>query len=143
ADAVVVVTVTGEESLGRPSAADDPNADEFLGLTMSVDSILTGVTATEIRLGWDAYAVDSDGTRVAENVFNGVPVPHVGDQLVLFVRLADPQFQDFLGDFPSHAPVGLDGIGFLEDGAVIITDSSSTETDILMGLTVDQIASML
>ncbi len=143
ADTVVLATVTGEESLGRPGVADDPSADEFVGLTLSVDSIFTGVSAVEIKLGWDAYAVDAGGMRVAENVLNGVPVPHVGDQLVLFLRHADPQFTEFLDGFPSDAPVGLDGVGFVVDGKVTITDTSSTETDVLMGLTVDQIASML
>lgn len=140
---VVVGTVTDEVSLGRPDAAEDPHADEFLGLTLRVDSTLKGSATTEIRLAWDAYLTDETGERVAEIVMNGIPVPHVGDQLVLFLRPADAQFAAHLDGFPTHAPVALDGIGFVVDSVVTITDTSSPATQALMGQSIEQITASM
>ena len=139
----MVGTVTDEVSLGQPVATNDPSSDEYLGLTITVDTVLKGDPITEVRLGWDAYVLDEDGKRVATNVMNGIPVPHIGDQLVLFLRPVDDQFASLLDGFPTHAPVALDGIGFVETDTVSISDNSAQDAASLMGLTIDQIAELI
>lgn len=143
AELVVVATVTDETSLGRPQAADDPSADEFLGLTVSVESVLKGPPIAEVLLAWDAYVVDGSGARVAATVLNGLPVPHVGDQLLLFLRPVDAPFKALLDGFPTHSPVALDGIAFIEAGMVSITDSSALDSAGLAGKTIDQVRAVL
>ena len=143
AELIVVGTVTDEVSLGQPVATNDPSSDEYLGLTITVDTVLKGDPITEVRLGWDAYVLDDDGERVATNVMNGIPVPHVGDQLVLFLRPVDDQFASLLDGFPTHAPVALDGIGFVETDIVSISDDSAQDAASLTGLTIDQIAELI
>ena len=44
-----------ESSLGRPVETNDPSADEYLGLTISVESVIKGAPIAEVLLAWDAY----------------------------------------------------------------------------------------
>ena len=97
--------------------------------------MLKGEPVDEILLGRDAYVVDADGQRTAEIVFNGVPVRHAGDRLVLFLNPAEPPSVDLLRGFPTRAPVMLDGIAFRDGDAVSITDGSSPP----VGATLDEI----
>ena len=143
AELIVLGTVTDESSLGRPVETNDPSADEYLGLTISVESVIKGAPTTEVMLAWDAYVVDADGERVATNVMNGIPVPHVGDQLLLFLRSVDDQFASLLHGFPTHTPVALDGIGFVEDGTISISDNSSQSAITLVGTTIDEVTALL
>jgi hypothetical protein len=141
ADVIVVGTVTAETSLGRPSGGSEPNAVEYLGLTISVETALKGGSVEQVRLGWGAYTTDDTGVRTAENTYNGIPVPHIGDQLVLYLRPVDQQFADLLGDFPTHAPLALDGVAFADDGIITITDASSPAP--LRGKTVAQLGAFI
>jgi hypothetical protein len=143
AELIVLGTVSDESPLGRPIPTNDPSADEFLGLTIRVESVLKGEPIGEVLLAWDAYGVDADGRRVATNVMNGIPVPHVGDQLLLFLRPVDDQFAALLDGFPTHTPVALDGIGFVEAGIVTITDDTAPNAAQLTGMTIDEISAQL
>lgn len=143
AEVVVVGTVREESSLGRPLSDQDPLADEYIGLVIDVESVLQGAPIDEVRLAWDAYGVDAEGTRTSSNVMNGIPVPHVGDRLVLFLRPVDGQYAALFDGFPSHAPVALDGVGFVVDGVVTLTDTTAVNAAHLTGLTVDEIAARL
>lgn len=142
-DLIVVGTVTDEVSLGRPIETNDPSADEYLGLTISVETVVKGEPIGEVLLAWDAYALDADGQRVATNVMNGIPVPHVGDQLLLFLRPVDDQFAALLHGFPTHTPVLLDGVAFVEAGTVTITDSTAQDAAQLLGMTIEEITAQL
>ncbi len=139
----MVGTVREESSLGRPNASTDPLADEFLGLTIEVETVLAGDPVDDVTMAWDAYVVDADGSRTAANVMNGVPVPHVGDRLVLFLRPVDEQFGAAMGGFPTHAPVALDGVAFLDRDTVTLTDETATQAAHLTGMTIAQIVSEL
>jgi hypothetical protein len=143
AELIVLGTVMDESSLGRPVETNDPSADEYLGLTIKVESVIKGEPIAAVLLAWDAYQVDADGQRIASNVMNGIPVPHIGDQLLLFLRPVDAQFAALLHGFPTHTPVALDGIGFVEDGAVSISDNSSPNVAQLVGKTIDEITELL
>jgi hypothetical protein len=143
AELIVVGTVTGEESLGQPLATNDPSSDEYLGLTISIDSVLKGGPLDEVLLAWDAYVVDANGARVAANVMNGIPVPHVGDQLVLFLRPVDDQFASLLHGFPTHTPVALDGVGFVEANTISISDTTARDAAHLEGMTIDEVAAQV
>jgi hypothetical protein len=136
---IVVGTVTKETSLGRPHLGARPDANEYVGITVAVDEVLKGEPLEEVLLERDAYVVDENGRRIAENVFNGVPVPDVGDRLVLFLNPVDEQSAHFPGGFPSHTPVMIDGVGFLEGKAITIADDSSP----LVGTTLDQITAAM
>ncbi len=140
---VVVGVVREESSLGRPMSDQDPAADEYLGLVIEVESVLKGGPIDEVRLAWDAYGVDVEGTRTSSNLMNGIPVPHVGERLVLFLRPVDGQYAALFDGFPSHAPVALDGVGFVVDWVVTITDTTAADAAHLTGMTVEEIAAQL
>jgi hypothetical protein len=143
ASLVIHGTVTDETSLGRPDVEADPSADEYLGLTVSVDALLKGSAVDEVRLGWDAYVVDANGERAATNVMNGIDVPRVGDEVLLFLQPIDADAARFMGGFPTHAPVSLDGIAFVEDHTVTATDDISADVIGLPGKTIEQIAALI
>jgi len=65
-------------------------------------------------------------------------VPRTGDQLVLFLRPVTPESQALL-DYATHTPVMLDGVGFVEDDVVTITDDVVPEIAVLAGATLDEI----
>ena len=139
AEVIVVATVTGERPISPGRTDMYPLPEAYLGLQLRVDEVLQGDPGDEIRLAWYAYTLDEDGNSVAANVLNGIPVPHVGDQLVVFLRVADSAFAEALDGFPTHAPVLLDAIGFVENGAVTITDSVVADAAVLTGVTLDEI----
>ena len=143
ADLVVHGTVTDETSLGRPRVEEDPAANEYLGLTVSVETLLKGEPVDEVLLGWDAYVVDADGKRVASNVMNGIAVPHAGDEVLLFLQPLDGRSKELMGGFPTHSPVALDGIAFVESGTVTVTDDISGDVIGLRGKTIAEIAALL
>ena len=105
--------------------------------------MIKGAPIAVVLMAWDAYQVDADGQRIATNVINGIPVPHVGDQLLLFLRPVDDQFAALLHGFPTHTPVALDGIGFVEAGTISISDNSSQNAAQLVGKTIEQITELL
>ena len=56
---------------------------------------------------------------------NGIDVPRVGDEVLLFLQPIDSEAARFMGGFPTHAPVSLDGIAFVENHTVTVTDDIS------------------
>lgn len=143
ASLVIHGTVTDETSLGRPGVEADPSANEYLGLTVSVEALLKGSTVDEVLLGWDAYVVDANGERVATNVINGINVPRVGDEVLLFLQPIDADAARFMGGLPTHAPVSLDGIALVENQTVTVTDDISGHVIGLPGKTIEQIAALI
>jgi hypothetical protein len=137
-DVVVVATVTEEEAISSDRTDVNPSAAESLGLRLRVDEVLKGEPGDEIRLAWFAFELGEDGEPIATNLLNGIPVPRIGDQLVLFLRPVTPESQALL-DYATHAPVMLDGVGFVEDGVVTITDEVVPEIAVLTGATLDEI----
>jgi hypothetical protein len=137
-DVIVVATVTEEETITSDRTDVNPSAEESLGLRLRVDDVLKGEPGDEIRLAWFAFELGEDGEPIATNLLNGIPVPRIGDQLVLFLRPVTPESQALL-DYATHAPVMLDGVGFVEDGVVTITDEVVPEIAVLTGATLDEI----
>lgn len=143
ASLVVVGEVVEVTSLGRPFLDRDPDANEFVAITLETIDTLTGDPVAEIVLPWEAFGTDADGERTSTLITNGIRPADVGDRLVLFLQPADPQFAEFLGGNPTHQLVKLDGIAFLDGDAVVATELGSTAAEQLVGLTVDDIRAAL
>lgn len=125
-DLVVTGTVSSTESLGRPDGEEDPLADEYVAIQVDVESVLKGGETETVVLGWDAVRIDEAGERVGTVIANGVPPPRNGDRLLLFLINPDPAFVEALGGIPTHQPIQLDGIAFLdENGAISLTERGS------------------
>lgn len=140
---VVVGEVVEVTSLGRPFADRDPDANEFVSITVETIDTLAGDPVDEIVLPWESFGTDADGTRTTTLVTNGIRPADVGDRLVLFLRPADPQFAEFLGGTPTHQLVKLDGIAFLAEGRVFATELGSTAAEQLLGMSADDIRAAL
>lgn len=140
---VVVGEVVEVTSLGRPFTDRDPDANEFVSITVETIDTLAGDPVDEIVLPWEAFGTDADGTRTTTLVTNGIRPADVGDRLVLFLQPADPQFAEFLGGTPTHQLVKLDGIAYLNDGRVFATELGSTAAEQLLGMTADDIRAAL
>lgn len=126
ADLVVSGTVRSTFSLGRPDLSEDEYADEFVAIEIDVDAVIKGPDADTVVLGWDAINVDPAGERVATWIANGVPPPHNGDDLLLFLLAAEPDHAEVLGNVPTHQLLQLDGIAFLDgDGEITLTEPGS------------------
>lgn len=139
AQLIVVGSVVDVESLGRPSMNEDPNAEEYAAFTIHVDEQLMGDPVNEVTLAWDSYVVDDNGERIGEVVMNGVPVPRMGDTMLLFLQTADPAFAAFLGGVPTHQPVGLDGVVYIRSGVAADGDVTSPASAQIEGWTLDEL----
>lgn len=138
---IVVGEVVGVTSLGRPFLDRDPNAEEFVAVTVRVTETLKGEPTDEIVLSWQAFAVDADGERTATVVTNGLRPPALADRLVLFLDDVDPAWADVLGDVPTHQLVKLDGIAFLDGDRVVATEVGSPAAEQLVTMTLAEIRS--
>lgn len=136
-EVVVVATVTDEETIESDRDDVHPSAEEHLGLRLTVDEALKGDPGDEIRLAWFAFELGDDGSPIATNLLNGIPVPRTGDRLVLFLRAVDEGDPPFA--YATHAPVRLDGVGFLEDDVVTITDDVAPEAAVLTATSLEEI----
>ncbi len=143
AEVVVHGTVVSVESLGRPAAAEDPAAPEYIGVTIEVDSVLAGAADQPIRLAWDAYETNTNGTRVATWITNGLRPPEQGDEMLLFLGPVDPSFAEFVGGFPTYAPVRLDGVAYLNDGVITEVERNSPAGQDLLGRTITDVTSAI
>lgn len=143
ADVVVYGTVSAVESLGRPAAPADPHAAEYLGVTIEVDTVLAGATDQPIRLAWDAFQTNASGERVATFISNGLRPPNDGDEMLLFLGPVDPSYLEFVGGFPTFAPVQLDGVAYLTDGIVTEVERTSLAGQELLGKTIPEITSAI
>ena len=139
ADLVIVGDVIGVESLGRPSLDEDPYADEYVAITVETAEVLKGASVPSVVLGWDAIAVDLDGNRVATILSNGIRPPRVGDHVLLFLDPADPSFVESLGGKPTHWPVLLDGVAYLDGDRLVAGETASTTASQLLVLSLPQI----
>lgn len=135
---VVLATVTDTTSLGRPNAATDPDADEFVGLTFEIDETLRG-SPDDVRMAWRSYDVGDDGERAATVLLNGIEPPAEGDRFVLFLRRVDGMFADVMDGFPTHELVMLDGIGLIDGDTVVAGDTISGTTTGLVGTTLESL----
>lgn len=126
ASSVVVATAASVESLGRPASAEDPRADEYVGVSLRVDEMVRGEAIDVVALVWDANQVDPDGRTVATIISNGLRPPQVGDQMLLFIRPADPVWKEHMSGFPTHSPVALDGVAYVSDGRVETVETGSS-----------------
>ncbi len=142
-DIVLVGEVIDATSIGRPAAATDPTADEFLAITVQPSERLRGSYPGDVVIAWAAYSTDQDGTRVAVRTVNGVRPPELGDRVVLFLRPVDPGFAEFAGGAPTHELVKLDGIGFVTDDVVTQVETGSTAAELLRGMTVASLGDVI
>lgn len=114
--AVIVGEVVGVTSIGRPDLAEDEFADEYIALELRVERTMSGAGVTEVVVPWRAFNVGPDGQRRATWVVNGVPVPEVGDRLVLPLLELTPERAARLDASLSHAVGAMQGISFVDDG---------------------------
>ncbi len=139
ADLVIVGDVVGVESLGRPSLAEDEWADEYVEITVNAAEVLKGGDVERVVLGWDAIQVDPNGNRVATLLNNGIRPPEVGDHMLLFLDPAAPSFVEALGGRPTHWPVLLDGVAYLDGDRLVAGETGSTTADHLLAMSLPQI----
>lgn len=139
AGVVVYGTVVAVESLGRPAAPEDSQASEYIGLTIEADTVLAGAADQPIRLAWEAFQTNAAGDRVATWISNGLRPPIEGDEMLLFLGPVEPTFSDFVGGFPSFAPVRLDGVAYLAGGVVTEVERNSPAGQELLGKTIAEI----
>lgn len=139
ADLVIVGDVVGVESLGRPGLAEDEWADEYVAVTVDAVAVFKGALVERVVLGWDAIQVDPDGNRVATVLNNGIRPPQVGDHMLLFLDPADPSFIEALGGRPTHWPVLLDGVAYLEGDRLLAGETASTTADQLLATSLPEI----
>lgn len=119
-DVVLVATVELVESLGRPAIAEDEFADEYLAVSLRADEVLEGDESDPVVLPWQGFNVDADGNRVATWVINGLPVPRVGDRMLLFLVDIDPAASRAFGGVPTHVPTQLEGVAFLDESGAVV-----------------------
>ncbi len=143
ASLVVVGEVVGITSLGRPFSDRDPNANEFVAVTVETVDTLKGEPAGKVVLAWQAFATDFDGKRTATLLTNGIRPPDVADRLVLFLTPADPATVALLGGGLTHQLVKLDGIAYLDGDQVVAGEVGSTAAQQLLTMTVAEIRAAL
>lgn len=136
-EVVVVATVTDEETIESDRDDVDPGAEAYLGLRLTVDGALKGDPGDEIDLAWLAFELGDEGSPIATNLLNGIPVPRTGARLVLFLRVVDEGESPFA--YATHVPVRLDGVGFLEDDVVTIPDDVVPEVAVLTATSLEEI----
>lgn len=141
--AIVVGEVADIVSLGRPSIAEDEYADEMTGVTLKVSSVLKGDSLSEVRLAWDTYLVDPRGVRTAVIVANGLKPPVMSDTVLLFLIPADDSWTKFNDGFPTHMPVRLDGVAYLNNGKVTAVETGSPAGEQIIGQSVDAVQTLI
>ena len=139
ADLVIVGDVVGVESLGRPDLEEDEWADEYVAITFDAGEVLKGGLVERVVLGWDAVQIDPDGNRVATLLNNGIRPPQVGDHMLLFLDPAAPSFVEMLGGRPTHSPVLLDGVAYLDGDRLVAGETVSTTAYQLLAMSLPQI----
>ena len=140
---IVAAEVSEVSSLGRPSLEEDPYADEYVAVSMRVTETFKGETPEHLRLGWSAINVNPDGQRVAVWVASGLPPPSVGNQMLLFLDEVDPAYDEFLGGIPTHEPVALDGIVYLENNVPVVVEQRSPAGEELLTMTLDSLQGLI
>lgn len=136
---VVYGTVSRVESLGRPGAPEDPLATEYVGVSIEVDTVLAGAADQPIRFAWEAFQTNAGGDRVATWISNGLRPPQQGDEMLLFLGPVDPTYLQFVGGFPTVAPVRLDGVAYLDDSVVTEVERNSLAGQGILGKTIAEI----
>jgi hypothetical protein len=136
---ILIGDVIDLTSLGRPDIVEDPHADEYLAITVRANEVLKGQPTEKVVLGWDAFSVDADGQRVATSISNGLRPPDLGDRLLLFLVPADPAAAEHLGGAPTHQPVKLDGVAYLDGDRVTAGETSSPAADQLRAMSLEDI----
>ncbi|HRE02607.1 MAG TPA: hypothetical protein PLV68_15000 [Ilumatobacteraceae bacterium] len=125
-DVVIIATVVSVDPADVPRPADEPDGSgtEFVRLSLRADTVLKGDVPSELGVSWEAYVVDN-GARTLEIAIDGVVAPRTSDQVLLFLKWADPS-QGALGITP-ESPwyiVTMDGIYWIDGDTVTspITD---------------------
>jgi hypothetical protein len=129
---VIVGDVVEVTSLGRPDLPEDPDAGEYVAVTVRAIETLAGQPADDVVLAWHAYDVDDDGRRIATLITNGVRPPAVADRLLLFLVPVDPAFDEHVGGAPTHQLVKLDGIAYLDGEALVAAETNSPAAEQLV-----------
>ena len=143
ADLVVVGVVDGVSSLGRPAIGEDPWADEVVAVTIDVTELLKGDDVERVVLGWHAILVDPDGERVATLLTNGLRPPRMGDRMLLFLEPADASIVESLDARPTHSPVVLDGVAYLDGDVLVEGETVSTTAAQLLAMSLPEIRALV
>lgn len=115
---IVYGTVTGVQSIGAPNAADDPNASEYFVITLEPIATLKGATPEPPTFLWEGFVTDA-GTRQARVTLDGVAMPDVGDELVVFLNDESPMRVNEFGDHADYLVETADGIYYVRDGELL------------------------
>lgn len=142
-DLVVVGEVVEVVSIGRLNVGQDPDAPEYLAVTIRPSETLQGASDGDVVLVWAAFEVDADGKRVATRILNGLRPPDVGDHVLAFLDTVDPAFADLAGGVPTHQLVRLDGIAYLEGDQPVAVEVGSTAAEELLTMTLDDLRAEL
>jgi hypothetical protein len=57
----------------------------------------------------------------------------LGDEMLLFLKRADPAVVERFGGVPTHSPVALDGVAYIENGRVVAVEANSPVMTPLLG----------
>lgn len=139
--AVVTGSVVSSDSLGAPDLKEDPNASEFLRIGVKVDQVLSGVAPKDgvVYIPWDSYVTQGNGSeRKIEVVQEGLKIPQVGEQLLLFLRPAPPSMIESFGGRVDSVVNTLDGILRIQQDSTLDTtiEGSNRLARTLIGKTV-------
>jgi len=133
---VVVGMVSHTGSIGTPDVAEDPHASEFIAVTVDVEEALKGQPDKQVVFAWEAYLTDGGGKRTMEILAEGLPIPKVGDRLLLFLVPEDKERVELFGAELTHRPITLDGLAYI-DGSTVELVADKFEGDLgdsLLGL---------
>lgn len=142
-DLVVVGEVVEVESIGRLNVGQDPDAPEYVAVTIRPSETLRGTSGGDVVLVWAAFEVGPDGERVATRIINGLRPPDSGDRVLLFLDTVDPAFADLAGGAPTHQLVRLDGIAYLDGDQPVAGEVGSPAAEALLAMTLDGIRAEL
>ena len=128
ADVIVVGNVVAVDSFGTPEIADDPNPSEYFTITVAVtDDIKSDRDASKVSFVWEGF-ITRDEKRTQRVETDGIPMPVVGDDLLLFLIPEKPSVLAAWGAEHEFAVDTLDGILAITDDGKILAQVNAKET---------------
>jgi hypothetical protein len=141
-DLVVRGTVEGWEE-GRVVSGGEVDS-EIIVVTVKVADVLVGEVkgGDIVSFPWTAWDLNPDGTRGKIHLTNGIRVPAVGQELLLFLRDLPDDLERSLKVRPSHYLITLGGLLNVEGDRISseVFDGSGDEGDPPLGVRLNQVS---
>lgn len=141
-DLVVRGIVEGWEE-GRVVSGGEVDS-EIIVVTVKVADVLVGEVkgGDIVSFPWTAWDLNPDGTRGKIHLTNGIRVPAVGQELLLFLRDLPDDLERSLRVRPSHYLITLDGLLNVEGDRISseVFDGSGDEGDPPLGVRLNQVS---